>query len=47
MDRMLALERYLDDLDLSRLEQERALTLEGWLEPRLDLWARLLDDDEA
>ena len=46
MDRMLAIERYLDDLDLSRLEQDRQLTLEGWLEPENDLWHVIADEEE-
>lgn len=47
MNAMQAIEHYLDQLDLSRLEQERQLTLEGWQER--DLWSRLIgeDDDDA
>ncbi len=46
MNRMQAIERYLDELDLRRLEHDRVLTLEGWQEPEHDLWHVIADEDE-
>ena len=43
---MIAIERYLDELDLRRLESDHALTLEGWRDPSNDAWRIPRDDDE-
>lgn len=44
---MIAIERYLDELDLRRLEHDRELTLEGWRDPYNDAWRIPRDDDEG
>ncbi len=45
MDRMIGIERYLDTLDLARLEDERQLDLEAWTEG-VDPWRLTADDDD-